>query len=206
MGDFFNIALNSAISILLVVTIVYAVILNKKLRQLQSNQSDLAAILGRLDGALLTASVTVSALRDSTDAQETAPAPMPAPQPAPVVRAAPQPQPQQIAARPAEPARPVVPQPAKPVAQAPVAQVPAARVPAARVPAAQAPAPKPAARKPKATLRADTLAERLEAPQVRAADGQPLMVRASAPRPQETVRHRAAADELMSVMHNLRKG
>lgn len=194
MGDFFNIALNGAISVLLVITIVYAVILNRKLRQLQSNQSELAAILGRLDGALLTASVTVSALRESTDAPEAAEAPLqaqppvrPAPQPQQVA-ARPTPQPQQIAARPVEAARPVVQQQAKP--------------------APQDAAPKPSARKPKAMLRADTLAERLEMTQVRPADGQPLMVRASAPRPaqQEPVRHRAAADELMSVMRNLRKG
>jgi hypothetical protein len=75
-------------------------------------------------------------------------------------------------------------------------------------PVPQEAAPKAAARKPKAMLRADTLAERLEMNQVRPADGQPLMVRASAPRPAqpEPVRHRAAADELMSVMRNLRKG
>lgn len=190
MGDFFNIALNGAISVLLVVTIVYAVILNRKLRQLQSNQSELAAILGRLDGALLTASVTVSALRDSTDAPDAAEAQAPArpaPQP-PQAAARPAPQPQQIAARPVEAARPAVQQQAKP--------------------APQEAAPKAAARKPKAMLRADTLAERLEMNQVRPADGQPLMVRASAPRPAqpEPVRHRAAADELMSVMRNLRKG
>ncbi|MFM9845334.1 MAG: hypothetical protein ACKVOI_20405 [Dongiaceae bacterium] len=183
MGDFFNIALNGAISVLLVITIVYAVILNRKLRQLQSNQSELAAILGRLDGALLTASVTVSALRESTDAPEAAEAPVQAPAPARFV-----PQPQQGTARPVEAARPVAQQQAKPVPQEA--------------------APKPAARKPKAMLRADTLAERLEMAQVRPADGQPLMVRASAPRPaqQEPGRHRAAADELMSVMRNLRKG
>ena len=205
MGDFFNIALNGAISVLLVITIVYAVILNRKLRKLQSNQSELAAILGRLDGALLTASVTVSALRESTDAPEIAEAPVqapaplrPAPQPQQTAsRPAPQPQqtaalpvpqPQQTAARPVEAARPAVQQQVKP--------------------ATQQAAPKPTARKPKAMLRADTLAERLEMNQVRPADGQPLMVRASAPRPgqQEPVRHRAAADELMSVMRNLRKG
>jgi hypothetical protein len=193
MGDFFNIALNGAISVLLVITIVYAVILNRKLRQLQSNQSELAAILGRLDGALLTASVTVSALRESTDAPEAAEAPVqapapvrPVPQPQQIAR--PTPQPQQVAARPVAAARPVVQPQAKP--------------------APQEAAPKPAARKPKAMLRADTLAERLEMNQVRPADGQPLMVRASAPRPaqQEPVRHRAAAEELMSVMRNLRKG
>ncbi len=194
MGDFFNIALNGAISVLLVITIVYAVILNRKLRQLQSNQSELAAILGRLDGALLSASVTVSALRESTDAPEAAEAPVQTPAPvrtAPLpsqVAARPAAQPQQIVARPIEAARPVAQPQAKPVPQEA--------------------APRPVARKPKAMLRADTLAERLEMNQVRPADGQPLMVRASAPRPAqpEPVRHRAAADELMSVMRNLRKG
>lgn len=211
MGDFFNIALNGAISVLLVITIVYAVVLNRKLRQLQSNQSELAAILGRLDGALLTASVTVSALRETTDAPAVPEAPAYVPAPAPV--------PTQIVARPAPQAAPAVQRPA-PAAQRPIApQAAPAAAPALPAPqqpatpaAAAAPAPvpapaKPAPKKAKAVLRADTLAERLEMNQVRPADGQPLMVQASAARPaQRGVRHRAAADELMSVMRNLRKG
>jgi hypothetical protein len=182
---------------------------------LQSNQSELTAILGRLDGALLTASVTVSALRETTDAPAAveAPAYVPVPAPAPtqmVVRPAPQAAP--VAQRPAPVAqRPVAPQ-AAPAAQR--AAVPSRPVPqqsvAAVAAAAPAPVPapaKPAPKKAKAVLRADTLAERLEMNQVRPADGQPLMVQASAARPaQQGVRHRAAADELMSVMRNLRKG
>jgi hypothetical protein len=68
-------------------------------------------------------------------------------------------------------------------------------------------AARPPAKKPKAVLRADTLAERVDMGQLRPADGRPLMVKASAARPaQGAVSHRAASDELMSVMRSLRKG
>lgn len=178
MSGFLNIILNGTISILLVITIVYAVILNRRLRLLQSHQSELAAVLGRLDGALQTASVTVNALRESADT--------PAEMELPIDEAQ---SPVRSGRRP-EPMTNRTPEVARP---------------APKIPAAEA-SPKPAVRKQKPMLRPDTLADRLEMTQLRPADGQPLVVRASAPRPApEMVRHRAAADELMSVMRSLRK-
>lgn len=178
MNGFLNIILNGTISFLLVITIIYAVILNKKLRLLQSHQSELAAILGRLDGALQTASVTVNALRESADTP--AEMELPADEMQSPIRSGRRPEP--MTDRTPEVARP-----------------------APKLPAAEASARLPA-RKQKPMLRPDTLAERLEMTQLRPADGKPLVVKASAPRPaQDTVRHRAAADELMSVMRSLRK-
>jgi hypothetical protein len=181
MDGFLNIFLNSTISLLLVVTIGYAVVLNRKLRHLQSRQSDLVAILGRLDGALATACVTVSAFRESADAEQ---ADLPVEEPPPPPRAV----------RRAEPVAQRIPEAPRP---APIrAPTPPVEVTAKSV-----------ARKPKAVLRADTLADRLETARLRPADGQPLVVKASAPRPvQGPVSHRAASDELMSVMRSLRKG
>src|SRR5262245_11864067 len=215
MNGFLNILLNGAISILLVVTIGYAVVLNRKLRQLQSRQSDLVAILGRLDGALQTASVTVNALRESADAED---ADLPVEEPPPVIRrAAPAPAVNRVAPPAPAPAPRRAPVHPQQFAVAPVhpQQIPSAPVPVQQAVPALVPrqravpevATRPPARKPKAVLRADTLAERVDMAQLRPADGRPLMVKASAARPAlGAVSHRAASDELMSVMRSLRKG
>jgi hypothetical protein len=211
MNGFVNILLNGAISILLVVTISYAVILNRKLRQLQSRQSDLVAILGRLDGALQTASVTVNALRESADAEDVE-LPVEEPPPSRIVR-----RPAATMNRVASPAPAPRPAPVQQVVSAPVHVQKAVPAPMQVQKAIPAPMPvqravpeataRPTAKKPKAVLRADTLADRVDVAQLRPADGRPLIVKASAARPaQGAVGHRSASDELMSVMRSLRKG
>jgi hypothetical protein len=55
--------LNAVVVTLLIVAIVFGIRLHRRLVKLQSAQSELAALLGRLDGALVQASTTVSALK-----------------------------------------------------------------------------------------------------------------------------------------------
>lgn len=178
MGSLFDTALNGSIVILLVVTICYAIVLNRKLRTLQSSQSELAAALGRLDGALQAASLTVTAMgaqAASRFEEELALAEQAPPRPAP----------RRDLAREAAPMPPKT-APARP-AQPPVA----------------APAP---ARRQKPMLRTDTLAERLEMAAIRPADGQPLVVNAAMPKaPATPAGHRAAAEDLITIMRRLRK-
>jgi hypothetical protein len=57
--------LNAVIVVLLVAAIGYGIILNRKLVALQSAQSELAALLGRLDEVLLQANSTVHAFRSN---------------------------------------------------------------------------------------------------------------------------------------------
>jgi hypothetical protein len=63
--------LNAVIVVLLIAAIGYGIILNRKLVALQSAQSELAALLGRLDEVLLQANSTVHAFRSNVS---TAPA------------------------------------------------------------------------------------------------------------------------------------
>ena len=51
--------------LLTISAIVYGIVLHRKLTALQSAQSDLAKLLGRLDGAISQASSTVSALKSN---------------------------------------------------------------------------------------------------------------------------------------------
>jgi hypothetical protein len=55
--------LDAVVVTLLTVAIVFGLRLHRRLVKLQSAQSELAALLGRLDGALVQASTTVSALK-----------------------------------------------------------------------------------------------------------------------------------------------
>jgi hypothetical protein len=88
--------LDAVVVALLVVAIGFGIRLHRRLVRLQSAQSELAALLGRLDGALVQASTTVSALKYNAARQFEASAPRPPAAPA-------------AASRPAEPARPAAP-------------------------------------------------------------------------------------------------
>jgi hypothetical protein len=57
--------LNGVVVLLLSAAIAYGIVLHRKLTALQSAQSELAALLGRLDGAIVQASSTVSALKSN---------------------------------------------------------------------------------------------------------------------------------------------
>lgn len=63
MESFVPVILDAVVVALLVAAIVFGVRLHQRLVRLQSAQSELAALLGRLDGALVQASTTVSALK-----------------------------------------------------------------------------------------------------------------------------------------------
>jgi hypothetical protein len=85
--------LDAVVVTLLTVAIVFGVRLHRRLVKLQSAQSELAALLGRLDGALVQASTTVSALKYNTAKQfesiaPRAPATPPAERPAQTSRPA----------------------------------------------------------------------------------------------------------------------
>jgi hypothetical protein len=101
MDSLVPVILNSVVIVLLCAAIVFGVRLHKRLMALQSAQSEFAALLGRLDGALVQASPTVSALKYSAARQlETSlPRPVAAPAPTPRPAAAPAPQPVAPAAR-----------------------------------------------------------------------------------------------------------
>jgi hypothetical protein len=85
--------LNGVVIVLLCAAIVFGIRLHRRLVALQSAQSEFAALLGRLDGALVQASSTVSALKYNAARQlepslprptaASAPAPRPATAPAP---------------------------------------------------------------------------------------------------------------------------
>lgn len=83
MNDLVPVILNGVVIVLLIAAIAFGIRLHRRLAILQSAQSELAALLGRLDDALAQASSTVSALKYSTAKQlETAAARPPAPPPA----------------------------------------------------------------------------------------------------------------------------
>jgi hypothetical protein len=85
--------LNGVVIVLLCAAIVFGTRLHRRLVALQSAQSEFAALLGRLDGALVQASSTVSALKYNAarqlettlprSAATTAPTPRPAAAPTP---------------------------------------------------------------------------------------------------------------------------
>jgi hypothetical protein len=96
MDSLVPVILNGVVIVLLCAAIVFGVRLHRRLVALQSAQSEFAALLGRLDGALVQASSTVSALKYNAARQlETAlprPAATPAPAPRPAAPPAPQPE------------------------------------------------------------------------------------------------------------------
>jgi hypothetical protein len=63
MDSLVPVILNGVIIVLLCAAIVFGIRLHRRLVALQSAQSEFAALLGRLDGALVQASSTVSALK-----------------------------------------------------------------------------------------------------------------------------------------------
>src|SRR5215510_6035600 len=63
MDSLVPIILNGVVIVLLCAAIVFGIRLHRRLVALQSAQSEFAALLGRLDGALVQASSTVSALK-----------------------------------------------------------------------------------------------------------------------------------------------
>jgi uncharacterized membrane protein len=95
MDSLVPVILNGVVIVLLCAAIVFGVRLHRRLMALQSAQSEFAALLGRLDGALVQASTTVSALKYNAARQlETSlprPAATPAPTPRPAVAPAAQP-------------------------------------------------------------------------------------------------------------------
>jgi uncharacterized membrane protein len=95
MDSLVPVILNGVVIVLLCAAIVFGVRLHRRLVALQSAQSEFAALLGRLDGALVQASTTVSALKYNAARQlETSlprPAATPAPTPRPAVAPAAQP-------------------------------------------------------------------------------------------------------------------
>lgn len=74
--------LNAVIVVLLIAAIGYGIILNRKLVALQSAQSELAALLGRLDEVLLQANSTVHAFRSNVSTAAPAGRPTAAAKPA----------------------------------------------------------------------------------------------------------------------------
>lgn len=95
MDSLVPVILNGVVIVLLCAAIVFGARLHRRLVALQSAQSEFAALLGRLDGALVQASTTVSALKYNAARQlETSlprPAATPAPAPRPAVAPAAQP-------------------------------------------------------------------------------------------------------------------
>ena len=97
MDSLVPVILNGVVIALLIAAIVFGIRLHRRLVALQSAQSEFAALLGRLDGALVHASSTVSALKYNAARQleptlpraTTAAAPTLPPRPA--MAAAPQP-------------------------------------------------------------------------------------------------------------------
>jgi hypothetical protein len=93
MDSLVPVILNGVVIVLLCAAIVFGVRLHRRLVALQSAQSEFAALLGRLDGALVQASTTVSALKYNAARQLETSLPRPAATPAPRPAAAPAPQP-----------------------------------------------------------------------------------------------------------------
>lgn len=99
MEGMLSIVLNAVVIVLLSAAILFGIRLQRRLAALQSAQAELATLLGRLDGALVHASSTVSALKYSAAKQAEATI-LRAPATAPAPAAEP---------RPAEPPRPAAP-------------------------------------------------------------------------------------------------
>ena len=97
MDSLVPVILNGVVIVLLCAAIVFGVRLHRRLVALQSAQSQFAALLGRLDGALVQASTTVSALKYNAARQLETSLPRPTATPAPTVRPAAAPAPQPIA-------------------------------------------------------------------------------------------------------------
>jgi len=83
MDSLVGVTLNGVVVLLLCAAIVYGIVLHRKLTALQSAQSELAALLCRLDGAITQASTTVSAFKSNAALVETARPPVPVERPAP---------------------------------------------------------------------------------------------------------------------------
>ena len=76
MDNLIGVTLDGVVVLLLSAAIVYGIILHRKLTALQSAQSDLAKLLGRLDAAISQASSTVSALKSNAAMIETSTRPV----------------------------------------------------------------------------------------------------------------------------------
>ena len=88
MDSLVGVTLNGVVVLLLCAAIVYGIVLHRKLTALQSAQSELAALLCRLDGAITQASTTVSAFKSNAALVEMPRPPMPVERPAPAARPA----------------------------------------------------------------------------------------------------------------------
>jgi hypothetical protein len=93
MDSLVPIILNGVVIVLLCAAIVFGIRLHRRLVALQSAQSEFAALLGRLDGALVHASSTVSALKYNAARQLEGSLPRPAATPTPTPAPAPTPRP-----------------------------------------------------------------------------------------------------------------
>ena len=86
MDSLVPVILNGVVIVLLCAAIVFGTRLHRRLVALQSAQSEFAALLGRLDGALVQASSTVSALKYNAARQLETTLPRPAAAAAPTPR------------------------------------------------------------------------------------------------------------------------
>jgi hypothetical protein len=84
MDSLVPVILNGVVIVLLIAAIVFGMRLHRRLAALQSAQSEFAALLGRLDGALVQASSTVSALKYNAARQLETTLPRAATTPAPI--------------------------------------------------------------------------------------------------------------------------
>jgi hypothetical protein len=84
MDSLVPVILNGVVIVLLIAAIVFGMRLHRRLAALQSAQSEFAALLGRLDGALVQASSTVSALKYNAARQLETTLPRAAATPAPI--------------------------------------------------------------------------------------------------------------------------
>ena len=84
MASLVPVILNGVVIVLLIAAIIFGMRLHRRLAALQSSQSEFAALLGRLDGALVQASSTVSALKYNAARQLETTLPRPAATPAPI--------------------------------------------------------------------------------------------------------------------------
>jgi hypothetical protein len=82
MESLVPVILNGVVIVLLCAAIVFGIRLHRRLVALQSSQSEFAALLGRLDGALVQASSTVSALKHGAARQLETSLPRPSAAPA----------------------------------------------------------------------------------------------------------------------------
>jgi hypothetical protein len=104
MDSLVPVILNGLVIVLLCAAIVFGIRLHRRLVALQSAQSEFAALLGRLDGALVQASSTVSALKYNAARQLEPSLPRPAAAPLTPARTTAAPAPQPSAPEPRHPA------------------------------------------------------------------------------------------------------